>query len=152
MPQGSIPGPLHFILFISNLPSSVEAPKCNLYADDTAISVSAKSPDEMQVLNRVLLNAGRRLTTNTLTLNISETSFMVFGKHKALSKFDRILLMYNDIAIGRANTLEYLSIMLDGPVTFTAHVDYLYSKMNPENSIKLYNTLCVPIRDYSDVM
>ncbi len=67
IPEGSILGPLLFSLFINNLPLSCPDAKCQLYADDTVIYASAKSPSKAaEVLTACLDNVLQWLQHNHL--------------------------------------------------------------------------------------
>ena len=73
IPQGSILGPLLFIVFVNDLPDNVTC-KTVMYADDTSLLVSSSDPSCLQnSLNRNLCNIASWFRKNKLTLNLSKT-------------------------------------------------------------------------------
>ena len=67
VPQGSCLGPLPFIVYISDLPFCLESSQVTMYADDTSISFTAKSVDDLNVtLNKDLDSLRKWLQGNTV--------------------------------------------------------------------------------------
>ena len=74
VPQGSILGPLFFILYVNSLPGVLRNSSVYLYADDTAIAVQGDNTEEIvAVLNQELLQANTWFTKHKLSLNLKKT-------------------------------------------------------------------------------
>ena len=74
-PQGSILGPLLFIIYVNEIPSTVNNCDISLYADDTVLFCSAKTIIELeQKLNSDVQNLSRWFGANRLTLNTSKAT------------------------------------------------------------------------------
>ena len=73
IPQGSILGPLSFILYINDLPSCGVFSKTRMYADDTTVTSAAEDPDTLQVkMNSDLDKIQTWLKVSKLTLNVKK--------------------------------------------------------------------------------
>ena len=83
VPQGSILGPLLFLIYINDLPLSSPTSHFIIFADDTNILFSHKDPDQLETLiNKELNNISNWFKLNKLSLNIDKTNFMTFkNKH-----------------------------------------------------------------------
>ena len=85
VPQGSILGPLLFLLYINDISNSSDVLKFFLFADDTTVFYSADPSDEKtgEILNRELEKVSCWLAANKLSLNVEKSNFLHFhyGKH-----------------------------------------------------------------------
>ena len=79
VPQGSILGPLFFILYINDLPNASELVELLLFADDTSIFYSHSNPNTLEsVLNNELKNIETWLRCNKLSVNVRKTTYLIF--------------------------------------------------------------------------
>ena len=83
VPQGTIFGPLPFLIYINDLPNCLAHSKTRMYADDTKLSFAGHNVlDIEQNLNQDLENVNEWLIANKLTLNQSKTEFMLIGSRQ----------------------------------------------------------------------
>ena len=129
VPQGSILGPLLFIIFVNSLPDSIHnGCKCVMYADDTTLLLNSSDPNTLQ--NDLNSNLGRIadwFQANKLTLNIKKTKLMLFGSKQSLHKFKDVSLIYNGVSIERVEKFKYLGVTFDPQLSWNDHVNYLSS-------------------------
>ena len=85
VPQGSILGPLLFILYVNDMPSAVARLNVIMFADDTNLFISSKDiKSSIQIMNEELNKFTEWFCANKLSLNIDKTKFTPFHKsHEA---------------------------------------------------------------------
>ena len=85
VPQGSILGPLLFVIYINDLPSVPDACQASLYADDAVIYYYGSSSQELtDKLNQDLLAVAKWLNEHKLTLNLDKAKCMLIGSNRKL--------------------------------------------------------------------
>ena len=85
VPQGSILGPLLFVIYINDLPTALTKCRISMYADDTVIYFSDKNPATlMKTLQDDLNNVVKWMEDGRLILNQKKTKCMLFGTYQRL--------------------------------------------------------------------
>ena len=78
VPQGSILGPLLFLICLNDLPNSLQYSSARMFADDATLTASGKSISELQVtINHDLANVKQWLSANKLSLNLIKTEYLL---------------------------------------------------------------------------
>ena len=124
VPQGSILGPLFFILYVNSLPNILHNSKVYLYADDTAIAVRGNNTESIvNCLNEELKHARVWFDKHRLSLNLKKTRVMFFGTHNRIADSDDVHVSCNGVEIAATKSYKYLGVSLDSKLTFSEHVE-----------------------------
>ena len=130
--QGSVLGPVLFVLFINNLPSSLPSSvSCSLYADDLTIWSSCPSvPTAVEAAQGALFRLERWSEYWCLPLNPSkcEVSFFSVDPHQANLQ-PNLLLLGSRLRFNQTPT--FLGVTFDRTLSFTKHVSSLKAKLFP---------------------
>ena len=119
-PQGTILGPLLFLIHMNDLPSCLQYSQPRMYADDTNLSFASNSINNIEVkLNDDLVRVNEWLIANKLTLNSSKTEFMLIGSRPRLSTFQTVpSLSIGDNLINQVKYTKSLGVFLDCNLKF----------------------------------
>ena len=130
VPQGSILGPLLFLIYINDLSSVSDKLFTYMFADDTNVFSAGDNLRDLEVLiNNELSLVCEWLKSNKLSLNVDKTHFMVFSPTKMKSSYD-VQLSIENKAIEKVTHTKFLGVILDEKLNWKPHVQYVKTKLS----------------------
>ena len=131
MPQGSILGPLMFLLYINDLPQYLKFTTPGLYADDTQIFASYDNYDELvELLNSDLKNISRWLSDNKLQHHTTKTKLMFIGsRYNIKNKIGDKLVTFKNKPLKRYRSFKCLGVELDEHLSWEVHINAICKKV-----------------------
>ena len=140
VPQGSILGPLLFLLYINDLPNCLSKSTPILFADDTTVvKTGTNILDLFRDMNSELLNLETWCKTNKLSLNAKKTKFILFKpKRKHIHYLDLKFGGSNIDRIGegcKETAFKFLGHWVDENLNWNYHTNKLLNKLNSTNYI-----------------
>ena len=164
IPQGSILGPLIFIIYVNDFPHASTLFHFIMYADDTTLfsTIEALSPnpnDVSNVINDELCKVDKWLQINKRSLNIQKSKFIIYKKTN--KKTDPILQIKHT-AIERVDHFNFLGLTIDSQLTWKNHIYNTANKYSSHRhptyrlkyvvplhiTILLYNSMILPHLNY----
>ena len=136
VPQGSVLGPLLFLIYINDLHKVIKYSSVYHFADDTNLLSINTSPKCLQKqINIDLKFLYKWLLANKISLNCSKTELIFFHKPRSpITGFDfRIKL--NGHRLFPSDSIKYLGIFLDSYLSGTHHCDQLIKKLKRANGM-----------------
>ena len=131
VPQGSVLGPLLFLLYINDIKSIIENSYFHLFADDTIIIQTASDPDSLVLsLERELENVANWLENNKMTINTQKTEVIFFGNHASLKKVGKRTVNYLGTPLKRNDHVKYLGVIFDEKMQWSKHIKNITQKVN----------------------
>ena len=132
VPQGSILGPLLFLIYINDLHTSSKVLNSILFADDTNLFYSHQNINTLfETVNKELLHLNEWFKANKLSLNTVKTKYTFFHKHSVADNIPLKLpnLYINKTHIKRERKMKFLGVILDETLTWKSHIDLIQSKV-----------------------
>ena len=162
VPQGSVLGPLLFLVYINDIVRCSTKLNFLLFADDTTIYVSGQDLRELEdIVNSELVHVYNWINSNKLTLNVDKTHYML-SHNRTRSQTTNITIKVNNLEVHRVREIKFLGVIIDDTLRWKAHIDFIKlkickligiiytirKKLNPNNIRQVYMSLAYPHLHY----
>jgi len=129
VPQGSVLGPLLFMLYVIDLSQFVSLSSCNLYADDTVIYCTGNETLEVQhKLQASITEVSKWYNANHLVLNADKCNVMTISS--SYVRYDSIMnVVLDDHVLKQVDIIDYLGIKIDSNISWDPYVSKLCSSL-----------------------
>ena len=164
IPQGSILGPLLFLIYINDLPECLNKATSRLFADDTNLTVACETIEEVELaMNNDLARIKEWLLANKLSQNVAKTEFMLIGSdYKINNLVTQPIIKIDQTKIKQVFISRVLGVDIDNKFKWTNHIDIVARRVSSgigairrirdfvdrDTLISVYNALIRPHFDY----
>ena len=161
VPQGSVLGPLLFLLYITDLSNVCKCTMPLFFADDTNLYINGSNINELEsLINSELAEIAKWLKVNKLSLNINKTHYMIFTTKRKI--IPGIVINIEGHIINEVDSTKFLGIYLDNKLNWKKHIAYVSGKvargigliikarklLNSDALITLYYSFIFPYLSY----
>jgi len=147
VPQGSVLGPLLFLVYINDLHTCIQHSTTRHFADDTNLLFSTdkskpRNKNIVRNLNKDLNYLNHWLLANKISLNATKTELIFFrNKH---TKIPQTNIKLNGVKLYNTNETKYVGIIFDEHLTFNSHMKTMNAKLKRANNLIAISRHYVP--------
>jgi hypothetical protein len=124
VPQGSVLGPILFLLFSNDLPNNVSSGSCNMFADDTILYVNGENaPDVEGKLQSCVNEAQKWFNGNKLLLNAKKSNTMIVKPYVRKNCQHSCKIYIDQNIKENIDTALYLGLLIDNKLSWTNQIN-----------------------------
>ena len=167
VPQGSILGPLLFLIYINDIVYSSPVLSFTLFADDTNIFYSHKNFNTLiSNINSEISKVSQWFMCNKLSLNIAKTNFIRFKPRSTETVVSNYNISINGLPLTEMKSTKFLGVTIDSCLSWNDHIHNVHTSISrgigilyrlkdfiSQNSLTiLYNALILPFITYCNIV
>ena len=166
VPQGSVLGPLFYIIYANDLVDVVKNCKVVMYADDTVLYTANKNFEKSVIeMQSDMSSLSFWCQNNGVDANTDKTMVMTFGSSKTLKSLPDFEIKFNNTPLLVTTSYKYLGMELDSQLNYNKHVSKIISSVSGKlkqfqrmrnfldirAATMVYKNMLLPIIEYGDI-
>jgi hypothetical protein len=167
VPQGSILGPLLFLIYINDIINASDLAKCIIFADDTNLFFKHKNLSTLyNIINVELNKISDWFKLNKLSLNVKKTSYILFQSGNKKINNAGLTISIDGITIEQADNTKFLGVIINSKLNWNDHIKVICNKISknigilfrtrnnltPHTLLMLYRSLIQPYIEYCNIV
>ena len=166
VPQGSVLGPLFYIVYANDLPKVLKHCDVGLYADDTILyTANVNFKDSVAKMQEDISSLAGWCDSNGVYLNTKISKVMVFGSPKAVKNLPTFEIICSNVPLPIVSSYSYLGMTLDSQLNYNLHINKIIASvscklkqfqrmrsfLNIKAAVLVYKSMLLPILEYGDI-
>jgi len=130
VPQGSVLGPLLFLLYVNDLPKIINKTSAPIiFADDTSILFAHSNLIDLNKnIHIVFTTLNKWLRANQLSLNFNKTNYVQFATKRSMSV--NLKIGFDNNFITNSSYTKFLVVTMNNTLSWNNHIDFLMKKVS----------------------